>query len=118
MSTDRTPSDLYERLGVSRDAGPAEIRSAWRASCFRYHPDTGGVNASAVRLDAAREAFRVLSDPARRTEYDRALAESEAGSGEEPPILSLENVLGNYEYLAGRFGRLTRRIWTRWFGDD
>ncbi len=116
MTADSMPSDLYERLGLRRTAHPAEIRSAWRASCFRYHPDTGGPHADPAQLDAAREAFRVLSDPERRAAYDRILAAREGT--ERPSVLSLENVLGNYEYLAGRAGRLTRRIWTRWFGGD
>lgn len=66
--------DYYELLGVSRDATPDEIRSAYRALAKAMHPDAGGT-AGAFRL--LREAYETLTDPERRQDYDR---------GDEVPI--------------------------------
>jgi hypothetical protein len=42
-------------LGVGPTATSSEIRSAYRAKMTRAHPDTGGSNAEAARLTAARD---------------------------------------------------------------
>ncbi|WP_156756288.1 J domain-containing protein [Actinokineospora pegani] len=60
--------DYYELLGVRRDAGRAEVRSAFRALAKVLHPDAGGT-AGTFRL--LKTAYETLSDPARRAEYDR-----------------------------------------------
>ncbi len=115
MKPDLNSKDLYARLGLSPEATDEAIRAAWRSACFRYHPDTGGDGADPDRLEGAREAFRVLSDAERRIAYDRERSIAKDVARERPRILSLENVLGNYEYLAGELGRATRRVWHRFF---
>lgn len=60
-------NDYYDLLGVTRDATPTEIRSAYRALAKRLHPDTGGT-AGTFRL--LREAYETLSDPDLRDDYD------------------------------------------------
>lgn len=60
-------SDLYEVLGVPRDATPDQIKKAYRHLAKTHHPDTGG-DAEAFRRIS--HAFEVLSDPARRAKYD------------------------------------------------
>jgi len=62
-------SDHYERLGVPFGATRDEIRIAYRQLARRYHPDASG-EASAARMAQINEAWRVLSDPARRAVYD------------------------------------------------
>jgi DnaJ domain len=51
------PADAEARaiLGVGPTATSSEIRSAYRAKMTRAHPDTGGSNAEAARLTAARD---------------------------------------------------------------
>jgi hypothetical protein len=66
--------DYYELLGVSRDASPDQIRSAYRALAKAMHPDAGGT-AGAFRL--LQEAYETLTDPERRQDYDR---------GDEVPV--------------------------------
>lgn len=69
--------DYFELLQVPRDAEPLAIRDAYYRALRRYHPDrhVGGERAPArqqkLALLCARigEAYRVLSDPARRAEY-------------------------------------------------
>ena len=63
-------SDHYAILGVTPQAEAVVIRAAYRALIRRCHPDT---NPDPVAQQKAREitaAFKVLSDPERRAEYD------------------------------------------------
>jgi molecular chaperone DnaJ len=64
--------DLYEILGVSRDAKPEEIRKAYLKLAHKYHPDkTGGDKAAEERLKEVNGAYDVLKNPEKRAQYDR-----------------------------------------------
>ena len=60
-------SDFYERLGVSKDATPEEIKRAYRDLARIHHPDKGG---DAEKFKTIQEAAEVLTDERRRQEYD------------------------------------------------
>jgi DnaJ-class molecular chaperone len=64
--------DHYRKLGVTRTATHAEIRTAYRHLAQRLHPDTHGGVVSAEMV-AINEAWRVLSDKGRRSAYDAKL---------------------------------------------
>jgi curved DNA-binding protein CbpA len=67
--------DLYQLLGVPRDASREEIAQAWRRRARAEHPDARPADADAPgRFRAFAEAYQVLGDPGRRAAYDRALA--------------------------------------------
>jgi molecular chaperone DnaJ len=71
----------YERLGVRPDADPSQIRDAYRRLARVHHPDARGGRMS-PEMPAINEAYRVLSDVARRLDYDRELrGRSSAVSG-------------------------------------
>ena len=63
--------DYYEVLGVSRECSPADIQHAFRRLARRYHPDVCKEPDADERFKEIGEAYRVLSDPARRGRYDR-----------------------------------------------
>jgi curved DNA-binding protein CbpA len=68
--------DLYQLLGVAREASREEIAQAWRRRARAEHPDSRPGqpgDEAAGRFRALAEAWRVLSDPGRRAAYDRAL---------------------------------------------
>jgi molecular chaperone DnaJ len=64
--------DYYEVLGLKRDAKPEEIKKAYRRLARKYHPDVNpGDKAAEERFKAMSEAHDVLSDPKKRSVYDR-----------------------------------------------
>lgn len=79
-------TDFYEVLEVSPDAGPEEVKAAFRRLSKKYHPDANPERAAGERFKQVSEAYATLSDPDRRREYDRmrrsASAVSEPGPRE------------------------------------
>ncbi len=72
--------DLYQLLGVPREASRQEIAQAWRCQARAEHPDSRpGDDASAGRFRALATAWHVLGDPARRAAYDQALSRGNSG---------------------------------------
>lgn len=61
-------SDLYELLGVARDASEDDLKRAYRRQARAHHPDAGGDEETFKRIT---HAYQVLSDPQRRARYDR-----------------------------------------------
>jgi curved DNA-binding protein len=64
--------DYYETLSVSPDASAEEIKKAYRKLALETHPDRnpGDVRAE-ERFKKINEAYGVLSDPGKRTQYDQ-----------------------------------------------
>jgi hypothetical protein len=66
--------DLYEELGVARDASRDEIAAAYRARAKELHPDARPDDTTAAdRFARVGTAYRVLSDAAERARYDATL---------------------------------------------
>ena len=57
----------YETLGIAKTATPDEIKKAYRKLASKHHPDKGGDTAMFQQVE---EAYRVLSDPQQRQQYD------------------------------------------------
>jgi molecular chaperone DnaJ len=74
--------DFYGALGVSSDATSAEIKKAYRKLARELHPDANpGDSKAEERFKSVSEAYGVLSDQAKRKEYDEARSLFAAGGG-------------------------------------
>jgi molecular chaperone DnaJ len=62
--------DLYEVLGVSREASPEQIKKAYRKLARELHPDVNPDTVTQERFKEVTRAYDVLSDPQKREMYD------------------------------------------------
>jgi molecular chaperone DnaJ len=64
--------DLYEILGVNRDASEDELKKAYRKLAMKHHPDRNPDNKeSEEKFKEAKEAYEILTDANKRAAYDR-----------------------------------------------
>jgi molecular chaperone DnaJ len=64
--------DYYKILDVDRKATQADIKKAYRKLARKYHPDLNpGDKSAEARFKEIQEAYSVLSDPKKRSQYDQ-----------------------------------------------
>lgn len=74
--------DFYKLLGVARDSSEDEIRKAYRKLAHKYHPDkTGGDVAAEDKLKKINEAYDILKNKEKRSQYDRFGQVGDSGFG-------------------------------------
>ncbi len=72
--------DYYDVLGVKRDASSEEIKRAYRRLAKKHHPDANKSDPQAQeKFKKVLEAYEVLSDPQKRSQYDRVREFSSGG---------------------------------------
>ncbi|RWR74875.1 chaperone protein dnaJ 20, chloroplastic-like protein [Cinnamomum micranthum f. kanehirae] len=92
---------MYELLSVKESAGPGEIKAAFRKLARKLHPDTCRSSEGEERKQMtqqfimAREAYRVLSDPVLREDYDCRLKNGWVLSHKSP--MTRKNGFGDWE---------------------
>jgi curved DNA-binding protein CbpA len=67
------PRSLYDVLNVAPEAEPVVVEAAYKALIKKYHPDQAAGGPVSRDAAAINEAFAVLKDSGRRSEYDRRL---------------------------------------------
>jgi len=60
--------NLYEELGLKKNATKGEIKSSYRSLVKQHHPDAGGEK---ERFLAIQNAWEILNDPIKKEQYDR-----------------------------------------------
>ena len=70
--------DHYQTLGVAKTATPDDIKKAYRKLASKHHPDKGGDTAMFQKIE---EAYRILSDPQQRQQYDRPMPQGNPFAG-------------------------------------
>ena len=63
--------DFYEILGVSKNASKEEIKSAYRKSALKFHPDRNKAADAEEKFKEINEAYEVLSNDQKKTAYDQ-----------------------------------------------
>ncbi|HEU0141236.1 MAG TPA: DnaJ domain-containing protein, partial [Bryobacteraceae bacterium] len=92
--------DYYEVLGVSREADEQSLKSAYRKLALKYHPDRNpGDKSAEEKFKEAAEAYSVLTDPQKRSAYDRFGHQGLQGGGNgfNPDIFAdFTDILGDF----------------------
>ena len=98
--------DLYDILGVGRDVSAEELKKAFRKLALQHHPDRKGSEEAFKEVSAA---YAVLSDPEKRSRYDRF---GEAGlqgggmqAGSVEDLFSAVGAMFGGDLFGGRFER-------------
>ncbi len=106
-------TDYYELLGVPRNAGAEEIKSAYRRLAVKYHPDKNAGDQNAEdRFKEIGEAYDVLSNDGLRQRYDRyghdgvrdGFNGGAGGGGFHDPFDIFREVFGGGDAFSDLFG--------------
>ncbi len=74
--------DYYEILGLEKAASDGDVKGAYRKAALKFHPDRNPGDAKAEEaFKEASEAYEVLSDPQKRSTYDRFGHQGLSGQG-------------------------------------
>ena len=95
--------DLYEILGIPRDASQEDIRRAYRRLAREYHPDVSQTHDAEDRFKEIAAAYEILSDPQKRQQYDRY---GQSGGPMDFPFGDVADIFEAF-FGGGGFGRRT-----------
>jgi molecular chaperone DnaJ len=101
--------DYYEILGVAKDASAEEIKHAYKKLAIKYHPDKNpGDKEAEEKFKEAAEAYDILSDATKRSQYDRFGHEMPGaggfGGGGGQGFSSFEDIFSQFGDIFGGFG--------------
>jgi molecular chaperone DnaJ len=87
------PKDYYQILGIDRKATLAEIKKAYRKLARKYHPDLNpGDKTAEAKFKEIQEAYSVLSDSKKKSQYDQF-----GFAGDRPPGAEYQNYTSGFE---------------------
>jgi molecular chaperone DnaJ len=107
--------DLYEVLGVSKDASERDIKKAYKKMAMKYHPDrTKGDKDLETKFKEVKTAYEVLMDPQKRAAYDQyghaAFEQGQGGFGGGGGAADFADIFGDVfgDIFGGGGGRRGR----------
>ena len=103
--------DYYEILGVSKSATADQIKAAYRKLALKYHPDRNPDNKAAEeKFKEAAEAYEVLSDTQKRSQYDQFGHAGASMGGMGAGGMSMDDIFESFGDIFGSmFGGGQRR---------
>jgi len=96
--------DYYETLGIGKTATADEIKKAYRKVAMQYHPDRNpGDKAAEEKFKEAAEAYEVLSDTDKKSQYDRYghAGVSSNGRGHGGAGMNMEDIFSQFGDIFG-----------------
>jgi molecular chaperone DnaJ len=103
------PKDYYNILGVGKDASDDEIKKAYRKLAHKHHPDKPGGDEN--KFKEANEAYQVLSDKEKRSQYDQygqtfeqAQSQGQGGFGGFEGFRDFSSFAEGFDFNFGRGG--------------
>ena len=105
-NTMSTKKDFYEILGVSKSASADEIKKAYRKVAMQFHPDRNpGDQTAEDKFKEAAEAYEILSDADKRSQYDRfghsAFGAGRGGSGFSGQGMNMDDIFSQFGDIFG-----------------
>jgi molecular chaperone DnaJ len=101
--------NYYEVLGLPKDASTEDVKKAFRQQALKFHPDRNKEEDASERFKEVNEAYQVLSDPERRSMYDRFGHAGVAGNGAGRGFEDFPNFGGFGDIFDAFFGGSTRQ---------
>ncbi|NOZ74997.1 MAG: molecular chaperone DnaJ [FCB group bacterium] len=100
--------DLYDVLGVSKSASENDIKRAYRKIAMKFHPDKNpGDKEAEQKFKEAAEAYSILSDSSKRSNYDRfghagvGLGDNAGGGGFGGFHMSMDDIFSQFGDIFG-----------------
>ncbi len=103
--------DYYEVLGLDRNAGADDLKSAFRTLARKFHPDINKEADAEEKFKEINEAYAVLSDPEKRAAYDRYGHAGLNGMGGMPDFstIDLSDLFSEFFGFGGMSGSRGRK---------
>ncbi len=97
-----TKRDYYEILGVPKTASKDVIKTAYRKLALKYHPDRNPDNKEAEeKFKEAAQAYEILSDQQKRSQYDQFGHTGMEGMGAGPGGMNMDDIFDSFGDIFG-----------------
>ncbi len=84
--------NYYQTLGISADASTDDIKKAYRKLAMQHHPDRNG--GDETEFKKIQEAYDVLSDPDKKSQYDNPRSSHQFGFGSDADLDDIFSAFG------------------------